>query len=274
MNSPLISVIIPCYNYGHFLSDALSAVKSQTFNDWECIVVNNASTDNTEEIVKQFASEDTRFKYICLLEKGVSKARNIGIQNAIGEFILPLDADDKIGNQYLGKALKILAGNKKIKIVYCRAELFGEMNGKWDLPQFSWKDFLFENMIFASCLFRKIDWERAGGYDEFFNDGLEDWDFIIRLLKNGGEVYCIPDVLFYYRIHSSSRNSIVVKDLALQKNIRESIFKKHKTLYEDHFDLKDLLWENLQLRNKINEISLELNRLKSSRAFKIIKKIF
>jgi glycosyltransferase involved in cell wall biosynthesis len=271
---PEVSIIIPCYNYGHFLRDALSSVQMQTFHNWECIIIDNGSSDNTKQVAESFLSFDSRFKYIYSAERGVSRTRNIGIQNALGKFILPLDADDLIGGAYIEKAIKILNNNGKIKIAYCQAELFGERKGRWNLPEFSWKEFLLENMIFASCLYRRKDWESVGGFDIEFEDGLEDWDFLIGILKSGGEVYCIPEVLFYYRIHSASRNSVVVKELSLQREIREKIYKKHKELYEKHFNLSDLLWDYLQLRNKMTVVSNELSRLKNTKAYRFYKKIF
>ena len=91
---PKVSVIVPCYNQGEYLADALESVLYQTFTDWECIIVNDGSSDNTEEVANKFCELDKRFKYISQTNQGVSAARNNGIKASSGTYILPLDGDD------------------------------------------------------------------------------------------------------------------------------------------------------------------------------------
>ena len=102
----LISVIVPCYNQAQYLDECLQSVLDQTYTDWECIIVNDGSPDHTEEIAKKWVEKDARFRYLFKENGGLSSARNAGIEIAKGEWILPLDADDKIGNQYLEQFLK------------------------------------------------------------------------------------------------------------------------------------------------------------------------
>ena len=103
---PLISVVVPCYNQAQYLDECLQSVLNQTYQDWECIIVNDGSPDNTEEIAKNWVEKDTRFIYLSKENGGLSSARNAGIEIAKGEWILPLDADDKIGERYLELAEK------------------------------------------------------------------------------------------------------------------------------------------------------------------------
>ena len=121
--NPLISVIVPCYNHGQFLAEALNSVLQQTYNTWECIVIDNGSTDVTKGVADEFISRDERFKYIYQENKGVSAARNRAIAQSSGKYILPLDADDKIGLTYLEKIVKVLEEDTEVKIVYCDAML-------------------------------------------------------------------------------------------------------------------------------------------------------
>ena len=96
MDEVKVSVIIPCYKQAVFLPDALESLLKQTYRNWEAIVVNDGSPDNTEEVVRQYMQQDNRISYLPQQNQGVSAARNNGIKQAKGEFILPLDADDWI----------------------------------------------------------------------------------------------------------------------------------------------------------------------------------
>ena len=100
-SSPLVSIIIPCYNQAKFLQETLQSVNHQTYSNWECIIINDGSPDNTEEIALEWCYKDVRFKYFKKENGGLSSARNFGILHARGDLILPLDADDKISKNYL-----------------------------------------------------------------------------------------------------------------------------------------------------------------------------
>jgi glycosyltransferase involved in cell wall biosynthesis len=207
-----VSVIVPCYNQGQFLTEALESVMNQTYNDWECIVINDGSADNTNEIANEWLSRDDRFKYIEIDNGGLSNARNTGIRIARGEFILPLDADDKISKDYIELAISEFNNDPTLKLVYCKAEKFGNEHGPWKLRAYSLKKLAFINMIFCSALFRKTEWERVGGYDVNMVYGIEDWEFWISILKNGGNVKQIDKIGFYYRIRNDSKNNSISKE--------------------------------------------------------------
>jgi glycosyltransferase involved in cell wall biosynthesis len=96
-----ITVIVPCYNQAAYLDEALQSVLNQTYLYWECIIVNDGSTDQSEVKAKEWTEKDHRFKYFYQKNSGLCSARNFGIKKAQGEFILPLDADDKLGENYL-----------------------------------------------------------------------------------------------------------------------------------------------------------------------------
>ena len=184
MNStPLVSIIIPCYNQGIFLGDTLESVISQTYKNWECIIVNDGSTDNTEVVAMKYTKTDNRFKYIYQENKGLSATRNKGIGYSSGKYILPLDSDDKIGSSYIEKSVGILENNPNIEIVYCDAELFGLSNGKWNLPEFSLEKMLGENCIFCSAFFRRETYDIVGGYKTNMKYGFEDWDFWLSIIE-------------------------------------------------------------------------------------------
>jgi glycosyltransferase involved in cell wall biosynthesis len=204
MNNTLVSIIIPCYNQGQYLEEALESVLNQTHLAWECIIVNDGSPDNTEHVALEWCKKDTRIKYLKKENGGLSAARNTGIAIAKAEFILPLDADDKLGNNYIEFALQQFALDATVKVVYCKALKFGTEEGFLSLVPYSLYNLSRNNMIFPSAMFRKKEWERVGGYEVDMIYGWEDWEFWIAVLKDGGNVKRIDEVCFYYRIKSAS----------------------------------------------------------------------
>jgi len=102
-----VSVIIPCYNDAAYVSETLESVKNQTYANWQCIIINDGSTDNTKDVVLSAIGSDERFVYIETANNGPAAARNIGIETASGFFILPLDADDIISEGYLNECTRV-----------------------------------------------------------------------------------------------------------------------------------------------------------------------
>jgi glycosyltransferase involved in cell wall biosynthesis len=237
---PEVSVVVPCYKQAEFLDECIESVINQTFRNWECIIVNDGSPDNTEEVSKEWCKKDSRIKYYQKINEGLSKARNYGIDLAGGKYILPLDADDKIGKQYMELALPLFE-NSNVKIVYCRAEMFGLIQGEWKLPEYSFNKLLMTNMIFCSAFFYKTEWERIGGYDINMAKGLEDWEFWINMLKNGGEVIKIDTVQFYYR---KKQNSMISNTMLNVREIIDYVCEKHVSVYNkiigNHLALEDI----------------------------------
>ncbi|MCU0360588.1 MAG: glycosyltransferase [Bacteroidia bacterium] len=260
----LVSIIVPCYNYGQFLTECLNSVLNQSYKQWECVVVDNGSTDNTAEVVGQFSKKDTRFSYLRTEQKGVSFARNTGIRHSRGHYVLALDADDKLESAFLEKTLKAFEKQPELKLVYSNARLFGASSGEWHLPEYNFKNLLIENSIFCTALYKRSDYDLTKGYNEEMREGFEDWDFWISLLKDGGEVYKVPEVLFNYRIRSQSRNHSIDKER--QKKLRQQIFENHNEVYKRYFSISELVYENYLL-------GLELNQVKTSKEFKAGKTI-
>ncbi|MES2762087.1 MAG: glycosyltransferase family A protein [Bacteroidota bacterium] len=252
----MVSIIIPAYNYAGYIGECLDSVLSQSAKDWECIVVDNGSTDNTAEVVKKYAVKDDRIKYHYTDQKGVSFARNYAATISQGKYILPLDADDKIDSTFVDKAVRVLDNNPGISLVYCDAILFGAVNKKWILPDYNYRDLLIENSIFCSALFRKTEFETAGGYNVNMVEGFEDWDFWIKFLAHDKKVVKIQEPLFYYRIKENSRNSVL--DQEKQLRLRMQIYNNHKELYHRFFSIPELLYNNYVLNQKYESIAHSL----------------
>jgi len=275
---PIISVVIPCFNQSQYLFDSTNSILDQSFKRWECIIVNDGSTDNTDLIGYEICKKDERFKYIFKKNGGLSSARNEGIKNAIGEFILLLDADDKFHHLFMEKALSILIQEKKYGVVTCWGRRFvGDSYDDTFKPKGGNNfNFLFKNAAIGTSLIRKKCWEEIGGYDENMKKGYEDWEFYIRLTQNWN-VYVIKEVLFYYRQSISSMRVKALKNFDIE--IKEYIFKKHKKLYVENYDLliKNLLnsieKEKIEKIKNLNRIEFKIGKLVLS-PFRYIKSIF
>lgn len=225
----VVSIIVPAYNHAQFLDEALTSVYNQSYANWECIIVNDGSSDNVEEVAKQWTDKDSRFRYYSQENKGVSSTRNLGIKNAEGTYILPLDADDKIASRFIELAVGAFENDVSLKLVYCKAEKFGAENGLWKLEPYTLKGLAKENMIFCSAMYHKTNWKTLGGYDVEMKSGLEDWEFWIHLLKDGGNVLCLEYVGFYYRVKAISRTkTIQQKDF---KQLHNYLSVKHPEFF-------------------------------------------
>lgn len=234
MNNTQVSIIVPCYNQAQYLDEALQSVLEQTYTNWECIIINDGSPDDTEEVAKRWIEKDSRFKYVYQENGGLSSARNAGIRIAQGQYILPLDADDKIAPNYISLAVQSFQEDVSLKVVYCKAEKFGVEAGLWQLPPFSIYDLCRFNMIFCSAIFKRKDWELVGGYDVTMIYGLEDWEFWIAVLKNGGNVKCLDLIGFYYRIRENSMTRRI--NLEHRRFLENYVVKKHIDFFSLNYD--------------------------------------
>lgn len=247
-NIPLISVIIACYNDVQYIEQAVISALNQTYPNKEVIIVDDGSDAATKAILKKLKPRIT--KLITQENQGQSIARNNGIREAKGEYVLNLDSDDFFELSFCEKAIKKFQEDKEIAIVTCQSIRFNK-RGKIDvfIPRGGTiKDFLFSNSAMGSSMFKRKDWERCGGYEEKLPIlGFEDWEFYIQILKQGGYTYVLDETLFNYqmRINSTTHR---IRDLKQDKF--KQIILKHKELYKDNFEN---LIENLLERIKREE---------------------
>ncbi len=220
-----VSVVIPCYNQGNYVAEAVDSVLAQTYQDLEIIIVNDGSTDpETNAILEGFNREKTRV--IVTSNQGLAAARNNGISEATGRYILPLDADDRIGARYIEETTQLLDSDPAVGIVYCRAKLFGAVECEWNLPSYSVQEMLKDNVIFCTALFRREDWEAVGGYDTGMIYGWEDYDFWLSLIERGRKVHQLKDHLFFYRVSPDSM--VRTKEKWQKKEMFTRIYHRHQ----------------------------------------------
>lgn len=223
-DNKIVSVIIPAFNAGKFIKETVASAMASTYPYIEVIIVNDGSTDNTDEVLNKLLQQFPQIRLFNQTNSGVAVARNLAIENATGKYILPLDADDLISTDYIEKAVAILSANSDVKVVYSKAEFFGDKVGYWNLSTFKLKLLARKNLIFVSGLYRKVDYEKTDGYRPEIK-GPEDWDFWISMLKNGGKVVQIPEVCFYYRIHPESKR---IATRSKKKEGIDLLNKRHK----------------------------------------------
>lgn len=210
----LISIIIPCYNQGEFLDETLVSVLNQTYTNWECIIVNDGSTDNTELIAEKWAKKDIRYIYLKKENEGVSSCRNLGIEKAKGDFIQFLDADDLLAENKL--QISIDAVHQHEAAVVCSNYIRFKESIDNLLPLFSQlKDFEFNFYNLARywnngftvpihCWFFKTDLLK----DIYFPIGLtaqEDWVVWLRIFQKSPKTFYIPQQLALYRLNPKGR---------------------------------------------------------------------
>jgi glycosyltransferase involved in cell wall biosynthesis len=209
-------------------------VIKQTYQDWECIIINDGSPDHTSDIAHQLIANYPD-KSIRLIEKpngGVVEARNVGIKASQGVYFLPLDADDKIAPTFLEKAVRILEEHPDIGFVYSHVQHFGIKHSVGYLPDFDADTIVHTKNIACVCsLIRKSLWEEVGGYDPIMKEGYEDWDFWIGCIEKGWKGYRIPEALFWYRKKEDSRNEDANRK---RDQLIARIVLKHPQLYSEH----------------------------------------
>jgi glycosyltransferase involved in cell wall biosynthesis len=222
MTPGLISIIVPCYNQGMYLKETIQSALASSYRLVEILIINDGSTDNSLELAMELEAQHPEVRVLDQANAGVTKARNAGIAAAQGEYLLPLDGDDLISPDYIQQGLAILAARPEVKVVYCQAEKFSDSGRKpWKLKPFSLQQLAKDNMIFVSALFRKVDALAVGGFSEDMKLGREDWEFWIKLLKNGGEVVQLTLIGFFYRLTPNSK----------RKKTGGTAFKKARIAY-------------------------------------------
>ncbi len=252
----IVSIIVPCYNQAEYLPETLESVLSQTNPNWECVIVNDGSPDNTEEIAISYSQKDSRFVYVHKENGGLASARNYGIKHSHGAYILPLDSDDLIGEEYVDEILNRFDQYPQTALVACKGEKFGVSSGPCFTQLYSYKSLIHWNCFVCTSAFKREDLDRIGGYDETMKHGMEDWDFWLSLLSANSVVYTIDKVLFYYR----QKNISMYTQMSsyYEQNLRH-IARNHPNVYKSYWD--EILWlwtRNAELETQNENISRSL----------------
>jgi glycosyltransferase involved in cell wall biosynthesis len=204
MSSPKISIIVPCFNHGHFLDEALASLPEASPSSYEVLIVNDGSTDEFT-LQKLKTLEERGVRVIHQRNQGLAAARNSAIAAARGEYLLPLDCDNKLLPAYFEQAVQILDATPSIDVVYGDPIFFGDDSGTRSVGDFDIGLMAAYNAIDACALFRKSALERDGGYDGAMPKmGNEDWELWLRLYLGGARFHYLPMPCFWYRITKGS----------------------------------------------------------------------
>ena len=260
----LVSIIIPCYNKAQFLGETLDSVAAQTYHNIEVIVVDDESPDNTHEVVEEYMPKMPYLVYMHQTNQGPSAARNNGIRASKGDYIMALDADDRLASTYVEKCVDYLENHPETKLVYSKADMFGTQNGPWNLPEYSFLELLWQNMINYCAMYRREDFETTQGYNTNMVKGLEDWDFWLTFLKPEDSVHRIDEVLFHWRTQPISRTFDAEQH---ERELMRQIYNNHQDLYAPY--LKDIIF----FKNMWDNTSLLFANSRKSNAYRIGKMI-
>lgn len=277
----LISIIVPCYNQAVYLDEALQSVFDQTYQNWECIIVNDGSQDNTEIIAQKWLERDSRFIYLCQENGGLSSARNLGLENAKGDFIQFLDSDDVLDFRKLELSIGILkldiidssnivVSNFRIfskniensKEPFCKLELdlinFENVLYSWDqginIPIHCG---LFQRNLFIS--FRFPEQLKAK----------EDWIMWLTLLKSHVNLVYLNDFLVFYRKHA---NSMTKEYICMEENYIKAIIFLEKIIPQDSYK-NYLIYAIRKKSEQLIKTKNTIENYRNSMGYKLLEKI-
>lgn len=247
----MVSIIIPCYNYGRFLAESIESVIAQNYSDWECIIVNDGSTDNTEDIALKYADEDQRFKYIYQQNAGHSAARNTALKISRGQFIQFLDADDFLEPNKLNLQVQLFQSDveNKIDVIYSDILTFLHHDSKRVLSSANFfktapvsgkgevliSNMIDDNLFLPGCvLMRRKVYEQVGELKSSY--GYEDWEFFSRAAFAGFSFYHDPreGTRLIARGHGNNATSKNKEMLYSKIKVREEIISVFNKLYMEN----------------------------------------
>jgi glycosyltransferase involved in cell wall biosynthesis len=234
--NPIVTIIVPCYNQAQYIRESLQSVLDQTYKYWECIIIDDGSTDNSAKIAGEFCHHDGRFKYIYQRNEGLSSARNKGIKMALGDFIQLLDSDDLLENRKIEFQVAYLKKSRETDIVYGSMSRFDADtleiidNGEW-MSKISGKgieildNVIFKNIMVVSSPLIRIEVFNKIGYFNTNLRSVEDWEFWIRC--------ALGNILFKY---IENRN-----DRTLIRSHNNSMMKNRAQMYNSQIIMRKLL---------------------------------
>jgi glycosyltransferase involved in cell wall biosynthesis len=202
-----VSVVVPCYEQAQYLPEAVASVIAQTFSDWEIVIVDDGSPDDTAAVAAGLIAQhpDRRIRLLRQANQGPCVARNQGIAASAGRYILPLDADDLLAPEMLERTVAVLDADPSVAIAYTDQRHFGSVEREVRLPDWDADILRRRNLPGYASLYRHEVWEAVGGYNPNMREGYEDWDFWIGAAERGFVGKRIPEPLLAYRVKDDSR---------------------------------------------------------------------
>ena len=260
-NMKLTSVIIPCFDLGEYLQEAVDSVLAQTCPPDELIVVDDGSKDeHTLEVLN-----DLRSRGIVVFRtpnRGAPSARNYGVERAAGEYILCLDADDVLLPGYLQRTVAAMSASPEVGIVATQLEFFGDTTGTWRPVPYSLATMLWKNCLPSASLFRRRCWEEAGGYAPEL-EACHDWDLWLSIVERGWRWEVVEETLYRYRRRSGS---ISEHREAHRPRIIAAMMRRHQETYDAHG-----IDAIVELDGKLKDTTQRLERYKRDNAKQAVR---
>lgn len=287
--NPKVSIIVPCYNQAHYMAETLNSVIAQTYDNWECIILNDGATDNTEEVALEYCNRDSRFRYHKHENKGLSATRNVGIRLAEGQYLQFLDSDDILAPEKLQKQVSLLE-DTGADVCTCHHDMFNncDFEHRYTYPlseashKFTVKDlgntfiitphdglcrksFIIENEVFFKEDLRS----------------LEDWLFWATLIVKQAKFIEINEILAHYRIHldsmSKQRDTMLVSSIESAFYLYEILPKDMRVEYvkyqsEQQVARCKLFLRDRQLEVKASSLDYKLGNI-LLKPFRVLKKM-
>jgi len=225
-----VSIVIPCYNKGEYLAEAIESAFAQTWPNVEVIVVNDGSTDNSLDVARRY---EDRCRLISQGNQGVSVTRNVGVRSSTGEFVICLDADDWLEPTYIEKAMKLMA--EKVGIVGTGFHSFGDPSlrysgEKWCPSEIITLERIVDGNAFHSAsMFRRKAFDETGGWNLLMgisgDGGWEDWCLWVDIMKRGWEGRVVQELLLHYRILKDARH--------VKTDLRPGLMRMMREIHRD-----------------------------------------
>jgi glycosyltransferase involved in cell wall biosynthesis len=226
--NPIVTVYITCYNYGAYVDKAIQSVLSQTLQDFELIIIDDGSTDNSRKVIQEYES-NSKISIIFQQNKGLNATNNVAIKHAKGKYIIRLDADDYFEPEALGVMTSILEGDPALGLIfpdYYYVDNEGNRTGSHRRHFFDDEVTLYDQPAHGACTMVRLDYLRKlDGYDESFScqDGFELWIKFISFHK----VTNISRPLFSYRKHNTSLSNNQDHILETRRKIKRKFSEKN-----------------------------------------------
>lgn len=244
-----VTILIPCYNHGAHLSEAIASALGQDVPGLEVVVADDGSTDASRSVAAAFGSS---VRLLPLPHRGLVPTLNAAVKTVDTRYLVRLDADDVLPSGYVSALLNGLhdAQDARVAYAYCDAELFGARRGIQRGRGFSPTVLLVHNFIHCAAL---VDWSRVrhiGYLDERMTDGLEDWDYWLRLLENGFRGTYVRGPRLRYRQHDAgSRNALAE---ARHRRMWDQIHANHPALFQTtHGRITVVTWKAYARLNRL-----------------------
>jgi glycosyltransferase involved in cell wall biosynthesis len=247
MPRPNATIIIPCFNHGRFVADAVESALAQTDADVRVVVIDDGSDDGTtpdacDALLDRFGTQ--RLDVIHQDNNGLPGARNRGAADATTQYLAFLDADDTIAPDFVSTLATAIEHDQAdrddaieslaISHAYCQETLTDRAHGTWRVPEWDPELLLITNLHPVTCLVRRDAFEAVGGFDASMTEGYEDWEFWVRLSERGYRGVRVTEPLFFWRRHS--RETMIHDAVAKHDSLYAQIIDRHRDLYERHFE--------------------------------------